>query len=139
MILTGLARIGRDVEVHYTPGGNAVANMSLAFNYGKKDGGTRPSQWIEASLWGKRAELLAQYLLKGTQVDVVLDEPHIEEYEGKNGKGSKLVARVLGIEFAGSRRDSESEPSQRSEPAAQPSPRGGGASGFDDMDDDIPF
>lgn len=36
MKANGLARIGKDAEVRYTPGGAAVANVSLAFTYGKK-------------------------------------------------------------------------------------------------------
>ena len=40
----GLARIGKDAEVRYTPGGTAVANVSLAFTFGKKgDDGKRPT------------------------------------------------------------------------------------------------
>lgn len=101
MILTGLARIGKDAELRYTASNEPVANLSLAFNYGRKgDDGKRPTQWIEASMWGKRAESLAPHLLKGKQVDVVLEEPHIETFEGRNGTGHKLVGRVLSIEFA---------------------------------------
>ena len=112
MILTGLARIGRDTELRYTSGGEAVANISMVFNYGKKGSdGKRPSQWIEASLWGKRAESLAQYLGKGSMIDVVLSEPHIETYQGKNGEGHKLVARVIEIELAGGR--SEDKPADK--------------------------
>lgn len=136
MIITGIARIGRDAEVRFTQSGDPVASLSLAFNYGQKgQDGNRPSQWIDASLWGKRAESLASFLAKGTMVSVVLSEPHIETYQGKNGEGHKLVARVLDIEFAGGKREERTdEPRQ-----ASPSPRGSGASGFDDMDDDIPF
>jgi single-strand DNA-binding protein len=40
-----------------------VANVSLAFTYGKKgDDGKRPTQWVDASLWGQRAESLAPYI-----------------------------------------------------------------------------
>ena len=65
--ITGAFRLGRDAELRYTPGKNEpVINLALAFNWGQKgEDGNRPSQWIEASLWGKRAEALAPYLLKG--------------------------------------------------------------------------
>ena len=63
MKANGLARIGKDAEVRFTPGGTAVANVSLAFTYGKKsDDGKRPTQWVDASLWGQRAESLAPYI-----------------------------------------------------------------------------
>lgn len=143
MITTGLARIGKDAELRYTSNNEAVINLSLAFSYGRKDSdGKRPTQWVEASLWGKRAETLAPYLLKGKQVDVVLEEPHIETFEGKNGASHKLVGRVLTIEFAsdGQRQDGQQQsapaPQQRQAPAPRPQQQAGG---FGDFDDDIPF
>ena len=140
MILTGIARLGADVVVRYTPSGEAVANLSLAFNYGKKDNdGKRPSQWIDASLWGKRVDALAPYLTKGASVSVVLTEPHVETFEGRNGPGHKLVARVLEIEFAGGRRDDaqSAAPNQQQRKPSVAAPTGG--SGFDDLADDEPF
>lgn len=141
MILTALARLGKDAELRHTPSGDAVCNLALAVNYGRKgDDGNRPTQWIDASLWGKRAEALANHLTKGKMVYVAIEEPHIETYEGKNGTGAKLVGRVLSIEFAGGKSDQAEPrqpapaPQQRQQPAAQSS---GGA--FGDFDDDIPF
>lgn len=143
MIMTGLARLGRDAEVRYLPDGKAVANLALAFNHGKKDGqGNRPTQWVDASIWGDRAEKLVDYLKKGTALVVVLEEPHIETYQKDGQNVPKLVARVSSLEFAGSPAQSgqpaqqrQDPPPQRQAPAARPS-----TSGFDDMDDDsIPF
>ena len=55
--LAGVFRIGRDAEVRHTAKGDSVANLSLAYNYGQKGSdGKRPSQWIDGSLWGKRAD-----------------------------------------------------------------------------------
>jgi single-strand DNA-binding protein len=143
MIITGLARIGKDAELRYTSDNEPVCTLSLAFNYGRKgDDGKRPTQWIEAALWGKRAETLAPWLLKGKQVDVVLEEPHIKTFEGKNGPGHKFVGRVLTIEFAsdGQRQDGQQQsapaPQQRQAPASKPQQQSGG---FGDFDDDIPF
>ena len=140
MIITGLARIGRDAEIRHTGSGDAVCNISLAFNYGKKcSDGKRPTQWVEASLWGQRAEALAQYLTKGTAVDVVLSEPHIETFHGKNGEGHKLVGRVVEIELAGGGQRGESNGSApASRPAPAPAQQQSG-SAFDDFEDDIPF
>lgn len=145
MILTGIARLGRDADLRYTADGTSVVNLSLAFNYGKKDGsGEKPTQWVDASLWGKRAETLVEYLTKGTLVSVVLTEPHIEAFEGKNGAGHKLVARVSDLEFAGGKRDQaqDSKPvtpgtsaKDYSKQSGSTAPRGN----FDDMDDDFPF
>lgn len=138
--------IGRDAEVRYTGSGKAVCSLSIACNYGRKDEtGKKPTQWIEASLWDKQAEALAQYLTKGTQVSVLLEDGHIEEYQGKNGTGTKLVGRVVSIELArgGERRETASPaPAQRQAPAPRPPQRQAApAGGFNDFDDggDIPF
>jgi single-strand DNA-binding protein len=150
MITTGLARLGRDAEIRYLQDGTAVCNLSLAYNYGMKpkDGGNKPTQWVDGTVWGKMAEVLAPYLKKGGLIDVVLEDLHIEEFEGKNGPGHKLVARVMKIELAGSRetspdggtqqqqRPAQSQPAQQQRPAAQPASAAGG---FGDYDDDIPF
>jgi single-strand DNA-binding protein len=137
--MTGLARLGRDAEVRFIPGGDAVSNLGLAFNYGRKGADNKqPTQWVEAALWGKRAESLAQYLTKGQLLDVVLADVHIETYTTRDGKeGHKLAARVMELEFAGgSRRNGEATEGQRTSPAAAPAAAPGS---FDDMASDIPF
>lgn len=135
----GLARIGRDAEVRFTPKGEPVANLSLAFTYGRKgDDGKRPTQWVDGSLWGKRAEALAQYLTKGALVSVTLEDVAIETFTKADGTpSSKLVARVSNVELAGS-------PTQAQKPAPAPAPapksKPAPSSSFDDLDDsEIPF
>lgn len=142
MIMTALARLGKDAELRHTPSGEVVANLALACNYGRRgDDGNRPTQWIDASLWGKRAESLAQHLTKGKLIYVVLEEPHVETYEGKNGTGAKMVARVQNLEFAGSNEGGRSS----QQPAAQPprqaptQNRQGAQPDSDSFSDDIPF
>lgn len=137
----GLARLGRDAELRRTTQGEAVANLALAFSWGRKgEDGKRPTQWVEASLWGKRAEALMSYLKVGQQVSVSLEDVHIETYEGRNGPGHKLAARVVDVELCGGTgaREPAAAPASRA-PAPAPAPRQSGGSGFDDMDDDIPF
>ena len=145
--LSGVFRLGRDAELRRTPSGETVTTLALAFNWGQRqEDGTRPAQWVEASLWGKRAESLAPYLLKGGQIYAVLSDPHIEQYEGRNGAGVKLSARVLDVELVGGkpqavsdtgrqpqRQDRPTQPQQHTSKQAAPS------SGFEDMDSDIPF
>lgn len=130
MILTGLVRLGRDAVLRYAPDGTPVANMALAYNYGQKgQDGKRPAQWIEAALWGKRAESLVAHLTKGTALDVVLEDVHIETWKDQDGAARvKLAARVANVEFAGR----ASDKSTAAPPAA---PQGG----VDSLDDDFPF
>lgn len=140
MQIIGVARLGRDAELRRTSGGDAVASLSLAFNYGRKDAsGNKPTQWVEGALWGKQAEALVQYLPKGQQVYVVMDDPHIETFQGRNGEGHKLVGRISSIELVGGRPQGQ-EPARAAAPRPPaPAPKPSGGSGFDDMDDDIPF
>lgn len=145
MKLIGLVRLGRDAELRHAPSGDAVAGFSGAFNYGKKgQDGNRPSQWVEFTIWGKRAESLQPYLTKGAQVMVVASDVHIETFDKRDGgQGFKLVGRVDDLEFAGSRDaggGQASAPAPARAPAAPRAPqRQAGGTSFDDMDDDIPF
>jgi single-strand DNA-binding protein len=155
----GMARLGRDAELRTTGAGDTVTSLSLAFSSGKKgQDGHRVTTWVDASLWGRRAEALAPYLLKGTSVACVVEDIVMERYVGRNGEGTKLTGRIVSIELGGSAPHREEEAQAPAAapraPAAAPYPQsgrsparaalppaaGGGASGFDDMaDDDIPF
>ena len=131
--ITGIFRIGRDAELRYTQGGDPVASLALVLNYGKK--ADKTSQWIDASIWGKRAESLAPYLLKGQQIYAVIDDPHIQTFAKRDGgDGFKLAGRISAIEFAGSRPESAQQP----QAAPQPPPSRPAAN-LADMDDDVPF
>lgn len=125
MLMIGMARLGNDPEVRYTPDGKPVMDMSLAFSYGRKVDGKQPSQWVSGTMWGDRCEKLRPYLAKGQLVFVSMTEPHIEEYKRKDGTtGVSLRARVGELEFAGSRPEAQSQPK---------------ASALDGLDDDVPF
>ena len=138
MKANGLARIGKDAEVRYTPGGAAVANVSLAFTYGKKgEDGKRPTQWVDASLWGQRAESLAPYIKKGGQIVAYLEDVSIQTYvKGDGTSATKMVARLVDLEFVSGGEQASSQPKPQPRPQAAPQSHG---SGFDDFDSDIPF
>jgi single-strand DNA-binding protein len=132
MQLIGLARLGNSPEIRYTPNGDPVMDLSLAFNYGKKGAdGKVPTQWVSATMWGARVEKLHPYLVKGQQLFVTLGDPHLEEYKRKDGTGgTTLRARLNELEFAGPKPEQEERP----RPAAN---HAGGS--FDDLEDDVPF
>jgi single-strand DNA-binding protein len=141
MLLTGIARLGRDCELRYMPDGTAVANLALAYNHGTKDAaGKRQTQWVDGALYGKRAEALKPHLLKGIAIGVTLADPHIEVFTRRdNTRGEKLVARIIDLEFAGGGSGAKTErpaspPSAPAAPAGTPAP-----GGFDDFDGDVPF
>lgn len=147
----GTARLGSDMEVRFMPNGDPVGQVSLAFKLGKKDKeGNYITQWIRASLFGKRAESLAPYLLKGNLHAFVLRDLCIEEFTGKDGESRVSMQAIIDdVELCGNKDAGQQEPAPQRQPPAQqqqqqrqPQQRptgGGGSSGFDDMDDDIPF
>ena len=155
-VLTGVFRLGRDAETRYLPSGEPVCNLSLAYNWGKKDGNNKQATtWIDAALWGKRTESASQWLSKGIPIFAVLSDVHIETFNKADGtQGVKLAARVDNFDFIPLPRESGDgqQPQQQQQPAPRPqqsaapapaqrtAPRpAAGGSGFDDMDDDIPF
>ena len=141
--LFGVCRIGNDPELRYTSGQNqtAVVNMALAFNYGRKgQDGKRPTTWVDAALWGKQAEVLANYLTKGTQLCVTIRDVHIEEFQRRDGTtGAKLVGDIASIEFAGGGQQ-QSQQQQQRQPAPPPrQQQSQQVAPPNDFDDDIPF
>ena len=71
VILVG--NLGRDAELRYTPGGAAVATLNMATTEVWNDkGGQRQekTEWHRVVLWGKSAESLSEYLVKGKQIYV---------------------------------------------------------------------
>jgi len=68
-----IGRLTRDPELRYTPQGNAVANFGLAVNreYTAKDGSRKEDPcFVNLVVWGKRAEVCAEYLRKGALIFV---------------------------------------------------------------------
>ncbi|HEX4843211.1 MAG TPA: single-stranded DNA-binding protein [Limnobacter sp.] len=154
--MVGVFRLGQDVDLRYTPSGTAAANLSLAYNYGQRDGeGKRPTQWVDATLYGKLAEALAPYLLKGSTVFAVISDMHIETYQRRDqGVGTKLTGTVLALDLLSSGAPSSDAKSHAANqesahrPQRQASPPSAGTrpstpsrppQSVMDMDDDIPF
>ena len=129
MITVGIARIGNEPMVRYTPDSKPVLDLSLAYNYGRKgQDGKYPTQWVNATLWGDRAEKLAPYLKKGGQIFVQLSDLHIDTYNKKDGtQGSNVKARISELQLinGGEKREEER--------AHAP------AKSINDLDGDIPF
>lgn len=146
--LTAHGRIGRDAELRHTPDGTAVCDIAIACNYGRKgEDGKKPTQWLRASMWGKQAESLAEYLTKGKGVVVIVEDAHIREFKKADGSSaSSLEGRVISFEFTGvGPREEGAAPAPPARPAAQQRPAASRqaparpATSFDDMDDDVPF
>jgi len=116
--ITIAGQLGKDCESRVLPNGDAVTSFSVADSQGRD----KPTIWWNCSLFGKRADSLAQYLTKGQSVTV---SGQITEREYTNRDGIKVKAvdiRVADVALQGGKRES----SQAAKPA-------------DDMDDSIPF
>ena len=131
-VITIAGQLGRDIELRYTPAGKAVGNFSVADSQGRD----KPTIWWNCQIWDKRAEALAPYLLKGQSVTVTGTVTE-REYEKDGQKRKAMDVRVSDVALQGGR--PESAPAAK--PAAKPTPKPAAApaSGFEDMDDEIPF
>jgi len=104
IILVG--NLGRDAELKYTPSGAAVLEFSLAVNERSGDrnaGGQETTTWFRINVWGKQAETLKQYLVKGKQV-YIDGRLRVREYTDRDGKNrTSLEVRADQIQLLGGR------------------------------------
>lgn len=142
--LNGLFTLGKDATIRQTGSGDSVASLDLVYNYGKKENGEQPAQWIRASLWGARADSLSQYLTKGKQFYMSISDVNVRSYESNGKTGASLEGRVVDLEFTRGKSEGQEQrqaPQRQAAPQNHKSqaPQQRAPSGFDDMDDDIPF
>lgn len=142
MFLTGVARLGRDIEVRQTANGTAVSTLALAYE-ARNSQGEKITQWIDATLWGEQAIKLQSHLIKGTVLTVAMRDVRIEAFTRRDGTpGTKLAATIQSLEFTPRQREKEAS----SAPATPRPPRAAAAKSQPAMsndpapfDDDIPF
>lgn len=138
-MFTTLFRIGKDAALRSMPNGDAVLEMSLAYNYGKKDSdGKRPTQWIKATIFGKRAESVAPYIKKGGQVVATLDEVHIQQREYQGKTYTDLCARVVDVKLCGGKQES-ADHGGKPATASKSSPSAQQSADVQFDEDEIPF
>lgn len=85
IILVG--NLGRDAELRYTPAGKPVATVSIAIDdpFVKDEATGRPvTEWYRVKIWGKQAETLKNFLVKGKQV-YVEGRLSIQRWNGREG------------------------------------------------------
>ena len=158
VILVG--NCGRDPEVRYLPSGQAVANVTLATSTRRKDKNTGESiedtQWHRITFYDRLAEIAGEYVKKGRPIYV---EGRIKygKFTNKDGVEQNTCDIIATeMQLLGSREGMgnpsgdesgggyarPSAPASRPAAAAArpaPAPAAKPSSGFDDMDDDIPF
>jgi single-strand DNA-binding protein len=155
-----LGNCGRDPEIRYMPSGGAVANISIATTSKRKDktsGETvEDTQWHRVQFFDRLAEIVGEYVKKGAPLYV---EGRLKygKYTDKDGIERNTVDIIATeMQLLGSRQGSgggggggdeggggySRAPAPASRPPAArpaPAPAAKQGSGFDDMDDDIPF
>ncbi|WP_024813428.1 single-stranded DNA-binding protein [Acidovorax sp. JHL-3] len=174
-----VGNLGRDPEMRTFPSGDQVANVTIATTDKWKDKQTgemkEATEWHRVVFNGRLAEIVGQYLRKGSQVYVEgslrtrkwTDQAGIEKYsteiradqmqmlggrQGMGGQGGGHDDGGYGGDAGGGydqaprRAAPAPAPMQQRPPAPAPRPAPApvaqaprAASGFDDMDDDIPF
>lgn len=127
--ITVAGQLGKDSEVRYLTNGDAVCNFSVADSQGKD----KPTIWWNCQLFGKRAESLAQYLLKGQAVTVSGTASEREWTDKDGNKRKQMEVRVNDVALQGGRKEA-SEPAPAPQRRAQPQ-----APMLDDDLDNIPF
>ena len=105
-VVTLVGRAGRDPEVRYFESGSVVCNFTLAVNRLRK---TDEPDWFNLEVWGKTAEVAANYVKKGSLVGITgaLKLEHWQD-RATGADRSKPVIRVERLELLGSKRDNES-------------------------------
>ncbi len=115
VILVG--RLTRDPEVKNTQSGRAVATFTLAVDrrYKGKDG-KKEADFIPIVFWGKQAELVGQYLSKGSQIGVS-GRLQVRNYDAQDGT-KRYVTEVIGDELTFLQTGPQSRSNQNSAPPA---------------------
>ena len=160
-----IGNLGKDPEVRYLPSGSAICNITVATSRQWKDKASGDKQeeteWHRITFFDRMAEIAGEYLKKGRSVYVegrlktrkYTDKDGVEKYAtdivatemqllgGREGGGGGMGG---GDEMGETAREPSRAAAPRSAPPARsaaPAPRAApqAATGFDDMDDDIPF
>ena len=161
-----IGNLGRDPEVRYTPSGSAVCNVTLATtrNWKSKESGEKveETEWHRVVFYDRLAEIAGEYLKKGRSIYVEgrLKTRKWTDKDGAEKYTTEIIAQEMnmlgsregmgggsgGSEDDGGGYSERSAPAPRSAPASRPASQAAArpapqksSTGFDNMDDDIPF
>ncbi len=158
-----IGNLGKDPEIRYMPSGSAICNVTIATSRVSKDktSGEKQEQteWHRVVMFDRLAEIAGEYLKKGKSVYIEgrlqtrkwTDKDGIEKYTteivaqemtmlgGREGGGGGAGAGMGDDEMGGSTRAPQrsAAPARSAPPAQKPAAKS--STGFEDMDDDIPF
>jgi len=143
--VTLIGRLGSDPEVRYMPTGGAVTNVSLATSRRWKDKNTgerrEETEWHRIVFFSKLAEIVGEYLKKGSQVYVEgrIQTNKWQDKEGKDRYTTEIIAdqmQMLGSKNEGEGGSYSPKPSSNEPTGTAPFSE---VTSNDAFDDDIPF
>ena len=154
-----IGNLGRDPEVRFAPSGSSICNVTIATSrqWKNKDSGERQeeTEWHRVVFYDRLAEIAGEYLKKGKSVYIEgrlktrkwTDKDGVEKYTTEiiAQEMTMLGSREGGGSGGGMPDEGGGAPPQRSAPPAARGAAPAGkapaksSTGFDDMDDDIPF
>ena len=130
--------LGKDPEVRLTPGGKNVATVSVATNERWKDKATgeqkESTEWHRVVVWDRLAEIVGEYLRKGSQV-YFEGRLQTREYEKDGSKRYITEIRATEMQMLGGN-DRGDRPAKQAAREAAPATEQAATEGFDD---EIPF
>ena len=138
-----IGNIGKDPEIRFMPDGGQVAVINIATTEKWKDKTSgevkERTDWHRVVLYRKLAEIAGQYLKKGNPVYI---EGRLEtkEYTDKQNV-KRYITQIIAdtLKMLGSKPSDASQNTDSTPAQAGAGSSSGASSGFDDMDDDIPF
>lgn len=124
-----MGNLTRDVEMRTTQGGTSIAKLGMAINRKWSGQGGEQKEttcFVDMTAFGKQAELLNQYVGKGSPLFVEgrLEYSTWESQDG--GKKSKLEVIIENFQFLGGARGAGGGDEQRRSPARRSNAAGGG-------------
>jgi single-strand DNA-binding protein len=146
-----IGNLGQDPETRYMPSGSAVTNLRIATTetFKDKESGEKQerTEWHSVAMFGKLAEISAEYLKKGSQVYIEgrLRTRKWQDKEGKDRFTTEIVGDemlMLGGRSGGAGGMGAGGPVSSGEAPARGAPRAAKAAAPEaaaDFDDDIPF
>jgi single-strand DNA-binding protein len=143
-----IGRLGQDPDIKYLQSGSAVCNISIAVgdDYKDKQGQkAERTEWVKCTAFGKLAEIMGEYLHKGSKVYVEgkFTTRKWQDQQGQDRYSTEI--NVSDMQMLDGRSDRHGAPAHRqSQPQAQqqsqpPQNQQAATPNFDDFDDDIPF
>jgi single-strand DNA-binding protein len=97
-----IGRLTRDAEYKVLPSGQAVCNFSIAVNRRRKNGDSWEDEahYFDVVLWGKQADSLNRYLVKGKQIGVD-GELRQDRWQQDGQNRSKVVISAINVQLLG--------------------------------------